>query len=78
VVGGNPGWYPGNNNFGTQTPVGGLDNAGKAFTGITATSDVGLTATFNTLNNTAPTPTNESRPVNIALLPIIKYSSLYD
>lgn len=78
VVGGNPGWYPGNNNFGTQTPVGGPDNAGKAFTGITATSDIGLTATFNTLDNTAPTPTNESRPVNIALLPIIKYSALYD
>jgi hypothetical protein len=78
VVGGNPGWYPGNNNFGNQTPTGGPDNAGKAFTGITATSDNSLSASFNTQNNTAPTPTNESRPVNIALLPIIKYSSLYD
>lgn len=78
VVGSNPGWYPGNYNFGNTTPVGGPLGGGRAFTGITATSDVGLTGSYNTLNNTAPTPTNESRPVNIALLPIIKYSSLYD
>jgi microcystin-dependent protein len=80
VVGGNPGWYPGNNNFGTTTPVGGLFDNGSAYTGITASSVdslVGPDGTYNTLVNTAPTPTNESRPVNIALLPIIKYSYLY-
>jgi microcystin-dependent protein len=78
VVGNNPGYYPGNYNFGDNTPVGGPGNAGLATTGITATSNNGLTGTYNTLINTAPTPTDESRPVNIALLPIIKYSYLYD
>lgn len=82
VVGGSPGYYPGNNNFGDNTPVGGsgpgqLGN-GKALTNITASSATSLSGTYTTLVNTAPTPTDESRPVNIALLPIIKYSSLYD
>lgn len=78
VVGGNPGYYPGNYNFGDNTPVGGPGGAGLATTGITATAANGLTATYTSLPNTAPTPTDESRPVNIALLPIIKYSYLYD
>lgn len=78
VVGGSPGYYPGNNNFGDNTPVGGTVGDGKAYTGITASSANGLTGTYNTLVNTAPTPTDESRPVNIALLPIIKYSYLFD
>jgi len=78
VVGGNPGYYPGNNNFGDNTPVGGPGNAGKNTTGITGTAGDGLTGTYVTLPNTAPTPTNESRPVNVALLPLIKYSYLYD
>ena len=73
VVGGQPGYYPGNNNQGTQAPDGGF-----ASTGISVSAAPGLTATKNTLINTAPTPTDESRPVNIALLPIIKYSYLYD
>jgi microcystin-dependent protein len=34
----------------------------------------GLTTTKNTLINTAPTPTNETRPVNFPLIPIIKYT----
>jgi microcystin-dependent protein len=73
VVGGQPGYYPGNNNQGVQAPDGGF-----ATTGITVSAAPGLTTTKNTLINTAPTPTNESRPTNIALLPIIKYSYLYD
>jgi microcystin-dependent protein len=78
VVGGSPGYYPGNNNFGDSFPVGGSLGDGKAFTGITAISGNSLTGTYTSLTNTAPTPTDESRPVNIALLPIIKYSALYD
>ena len=81
VVGNNPGYYPGNNNFGDNTPVGGPGGAGRATTGISAIADTGLVGpdgTYETLINTAPTPTDESRPVNIALLPIIKYSYLYD
>jgi microcystin-dependent protein len=78
VVGGSPGYYPGNNNFGNNFPVGGPGNQGLSTTGITGTSQNGLTGTYVTLPNTAPTPTDESRPVNIALLPIIKYSYLYD
>lgn len=81
VVGGSPGYYPGNNNFGDTTPAGGPGGAGFATTGISATAGDGLVGpdgTYNTLVNTAPTPTNETRPVSIALLPIIKYSSLYD
>jgi len=78
VVGGNPGYYPGNYNFGNEFPAGGALGDGRAFTGISASAVNGLTASYDTLANTAPTPTNESRPVNIALLPIIKYSSLYE
>lgn len=74
VVGGNPGYYPNNYNFGDTYPDGG----GYATTGVTASSNTNLTGTYTSLTNTAPTPTNESRPVNIALLPIIKYSYFFD
>ena len=73
VVGGNNGWYPNNGNFGN--PGG---TAGANFTGISGTAQTGLTGTYTSLTNTAPTPTDETRPNNIALLPIIKYSYLFD
>jgi len=73
VVGGNNGWYPNNNNFGNPDGTN-----GAAFTGISGTAAAGLTGTYTSLTNTAPTPTDETRPVNIALLPIIKYSYLFD
>ncbi len=87
VVGDTPGFYDGNNKVGNQNRN--SDNAvtgisiNTCTTGVTINScTTGITATLVcttalTVDNSpvaAPSP-NETRPVNIALLPIIKYKS---
>lgn len=42
--------------------------------GLTFTAVNSLTTTKNTLINTAPTPTDETKPVNFPMIPIIKYT----
>ncbi len=84
VVGDTPSFYDGN------AGVGGTQSTSTAFTGVTAaaastgisinTALTGLTVdlayTNITINNSPPTAPfpDESRPLNVALVPIIKYS----
>ena len=72
VIGPNNGLYGNKGNTGDGDLSDGVDfpkNQGFAL----ALAD-GLTSTYVTLTNTAPTPTDQTRPVNVALAPIIKYT----
>lgn len=71
VIGPYNGWF-GNKDTGPDFATDGTDF--PTAQGLTITSVNDLTATKNTLVNTAPTPTDETHPVNFALVPIIKYS----
>ena len=85
VVGDTPGFYDGNNKVGNIPQNSNNANTGisisNAATGVTINNNTtGITQTLTcttalTVNNsppTAPSP-NETRPVNLALLPLIKY-----
>ena len=87
VVGNTPGFYDGNNQLGTRIASSNSKTTGVAVlakaTGISAASNItGITqanicTTGVTVNNsppTAPSP-NETRPYNVALLPIIKFTN---
>ena len=68
VIGSGPGWF---GNKGTNN--GGGEN-GQNITNVSLLIDSGLTDTYTSLTNTAPTPADNTRPVNMALCPIIKYT----
>jgi hypothetical protein len=68
VIGPNVGW------FGNKGTNNGAGQNGDAFTNVSLLLDSGLTATYTSLTNPAPTPADNTRPVNMALCPIIKYT----
>ena len=68
VIGPNDGWI---GNKGTNNNNGAN---GNAFTNVSLLLNSGLTGTYTSLTNTAPTPADNTRPVNMALCPIIKYT----
>lgn len=88
VVGDSPGFYDGNGGLGNRTVTTSNQGTGlnflNAFTGVSAQSCVtGITQANNcttgiVINNAPPTAAtpDETRPYNIALLPIIKYSGV--
>jgi energy-coupling factor transporter ATP-binding protein EcfA2 len=70
VIGDDNGLYRGNGNFGGRVPT-------MASGPVTQTNSVAIdTATVTVNSSPAPTP-DETRPVNIALLPIIKYTDMF-
>lgn len=87
VVGDEPGFYDGNNKVGNQDKISNNNFTGISInnctTGVTINNNTtGITATLVcttalTVDNSpalAPSP-NETRPVNLSLLPIIKYKN---
>jgi len=71
VIGPNNGYF-GNKDTGPDLMSNGTDFPKSQ--GFSMNTANGLTATYTSLPNTAPTPTDETKPVNFALVPIIKYS----
>lgn len=65
---------PNNGYYGCKDTGNSFMTDGSEDTNLTFTSDNGLTGTYTSLVNTAPTPVNETRPVNFPMVPIIKYT----
>jgi GH18 family chitinase/microcystin-dependent protein len=61
--------YFGNKDTGPDAATDGTNGANISMTAVDA-----LTTPKYTLTNTAPTPTDETKPVNFSLVPIIKYT----
>jgi hypothetical protein len=71
VIGPNNGYF-GNKDTGPDSPVFGSTLPSSQGFSLALAND--LSGTYVTLTNTAPTPSDQTRPVNMALAPIIKYT----
>jgi microcystin-dependent protein len=71
VIGPNNGYF-GNKDTGPDSPV--FGSALPSSQGFSLALANDLSGTYVTLTNTAPTPSDQTRPVNMALAPIIKYT----
>jgi len=68
IVGGTTGYFP-NKDTGAEFMTNGNASANVTMTAVDA-----LTGPLDTLTNTAPAPTDQTRPVNFPMVPIIRYT----
>ena len=74
VIGPNNGYFGGKGNFSNSLSSGTDFPKNQGFSISTVDGLTGPDGTYETLINTAPTPVDETRPVNFTLVPIIKYT----